>query len=89
MPSQPGQASQLLVQANDILNQLGDIVSKSQLPPEDKQQFGQLMSEFNSFAENMSQPVGANKPSAPAPQGVVPSETAGKPAMPMMNMGKM
>lgn len=91
MPQEPkiGKASELIISINEDMNALADIVGKSQLPPEEKKQFGQLLAGFADFSELLSQPIG-QQPQQAAPQmGNVPTETAGKPAMPMPNMGRM
>lgn len=85
MPQNQTSASELLVTINESLNQLGDIVSRSQLPPEEKQQFGQVLSSFNEFASMMTEAPGQSKPKAPmGMQGNVPPETMGRNAKPAM-----
>lgn len=59
---QAGGASKLLSQINDGINKLGDLVERSQLPPEDKQNFMRLQESFMSFAEGMGQDQSAPRP---------------------------
>ena len=78
-----GDVTKLLVQVNSGLNQLAELIDKSPLPDEDKQQFNQIMSAFSSFTDSLGQPQGQQKPQQPAP-GQVTMETAGRPSMPSM-----
>ena len=78
-----GNATQLLVSINEGLTQLGDIIDKSGLSPQDKASYANLMENFMVFADNLGQP--ANAPSKPkGSTGNVPVETMGKPTRPMM-----
>ena len=79
---EPGTASQLLSEIQANLSKLGELISKSQLPDEDKQAFDQLAGGFASFADSLQQsgdqapqgkvPVGVNAPEAGGRPGAVP-----------------
>lgn len=69
-------AAQLLVNINDNLNQLGQLIGQSQLPPQDKKNFANLMQNFMQFADSLGAPASGPKPVG----GNVPYETMGKDA---------
>ncbi len=82
----PGKDSpaELLIRINEDINKLTDMVSNSSLPAEDKKQLEGVRMAFGDFADNMlSTPGGEMKPQG-KPVGNVPSETMGRPAIPMM-----
>ena len=79
----PGAASELLLQINENLSKLGDLISRSPLPDEDKQAFDQLAGAFSAFADSLGESP-SNAPKGPqAPVGVNAPETGGKQAMPV------
>jgi hypothetical protein len=77
---QPGEASEILVNINSGLNQLGSIIDSSQLPDEDKAKFQNLYATFMDFADNLGQAPGQKKQMP----GNVPAETMGRPARPAL-----
>lgn len=76
----PGEASEILVNLNSGLNQLGTIIDSSQLPDEDKAKFQNLYATFMDFADNLGQAPGQKKQMP----GNVPMETMGRPSRPAL-----
>lgn len=76
-----GTASELLISAYEKLSKLGDIISQSQLPEEDKKLFEQLMTMFSVFAESLGgdQGGGGRAPESPEQPGGSAPEAGGNP----------
>ena len=87
-PNNQGKASSLIEDINQKLNQLGDIIDNSKLPPEDKQSYGDLMDSFYGFVENMNQPMGGNpqqqQQQRPIESGNVPIEAGNRNVQPAL-----
>lgn len=67
---QGGGAAGLVTEIHDGLLKLMDMVQKTgAIPPEEKQQLGSIITQYQGFVDGLGQPAGG----APKPQGPVPA----------------
>ena len=82
-----GGASQLVVEIQEKMSELGDLLGQSgAVSPEDKQAFAQIMTAYQSFVEQNlgSAPGSKPQPQGPGPQGSVPMEAGSREVTPRM-----